>query len=302
MNKQAKYRVIKLISAISLLVVIVTSVSFAWFREIKVATASNIDFNIVDAKELYIATDDLVWTTEVTDDLADTTLFKCISGNGVEFYCPNYTLNNGTESDSGFTPITNDITSYSLIDEDDYSDYLYVKDVYFKATQDARIFLTSNSFISPKNVEERIIPNINVSRDYIASALRFGFAVKEAGVYVPKLVWIPNSTYELSLSGNNYSFSTEGSVEDTYTFVNGTSTTDLVTVTTNSEETGSVTIDDIIYVWGNISENTYICSLNEGEHEIRMSIWLEGSDREANNIFSSGQISATLDFDSEMPE
>ncbi len=283
-----------------LLVIALISGTWAWFylnEEVVVGYGNSIFCEAGDSLEISLLKDGLPtrWSGTIDFSAGEFTTVD-ITGNGLNMYRP-------TEIDENQQPI-NLATAISSLDDEYSYDYIEME-VAFRSVSKMNVYLSEESFISP--VDTTKTGNIygNFSRDYIAGAMRV--AIIEGNEI--KMVWAPNSEYQLIQSANGaFSFKSSaesGSVpESDYYYYAKDENDNFVKTAVDSEAYASkkFVVDSTGTTKGYTGNSAAIVSLEpegEGTHAqktVKIRIWFEGTDREAHQALAGGNVNVKLKF------
>lgn len=218
-----------------------------------------------------------------------------ISGDGCHLYRP-------AEIDENQSPVNLLQATSSLEDGSSY-DYIEMV-VAFRSVSKMNVYLSDESFIAPVDPDDTT-SNIygSFSRDYIAGAMRVA-VVDENGQEL-KMLWAPNSKYELIQNGNGtYDFKADSTPEDPYKFYGEDENGVIVEqeVPADLYASKKFVVDSTGAKAGYTGSAPVLVSLNpegEGAHAVeivRIRIWFEGTDREAHQALAGGNVNVKLKF------
>ena len=269
---------------LSMLVVLV-SVTFSWMTFATDGSVGDIKTNVVDAVDIAIS--DLsgeYWGSSL--EIVSKKTYGSItefSGNGDKLYIPTV---------SGKT-----ITGYYLPDYSEREKNFVEIDVKIRSATGMRLFVSPESFVAPLSDK--------VAKDSIAGAVRVAFLIENFKPYI----WAPNTTYEFK----NGRVNKNGTPESSYSFVYSDSkdtfigTNNIVTIdNSNKSESGFNTEHN--FLWGDpkrIENYPYsvgpIFTVNDTNGaevvvEMKIRIWIEGTDREAVADLVGGRITSNIRF------
>ena len=265
--------------------IVLISVTFSWMTFAKEASVNPLETHVIDAVDIAIS--DLTgeyWgsSLEVVSKKTYGSITE-FSGNGDKLYIPTV---------SGKT-----ITGYYLPDYSEREKNFVEIDVKVRSATGMRLFVSPESFVSPLNDK--------FNKDSIVGAVRVAFLIENFKPYI----WAPNSTYEFK----NGRVNKNGTPESSYSFVYSDSKdtfigTDNVVTIDNSQQHESGFNTEHNFLWGNpdkIENYPYsvgpIFTVNEpdGEEvvvEMKIRIWIEGTDREAVADLVGGRITSNIKF------
>ena len=269
------------------------TVTFSWFVFSKDGWINPFDVNVVGTISVTISQDGFEWSNklEINKDSDDYGRFTEFSGNGDKMYIP--IISNHT------------ITGFY---KPDYSnrekDYIEI-DTLIKTDGPISFYLDGDSYILPSSDSE--------FKDNIAGAVRVAFIVENSR----PVIWAPNSLYEY-VDDKTVKHGNVATVEEEYKYVykdnNDTfiDTNNYEVIKTNGSVNGYVngTVDNSYkcFMWGDLNEiNNYtdnvkpifkVSSVGSEQVIIPMKIvvWVEGEDREAQASLIGGKIKMHLKF------
>ena len=254
---------------LSMLVVLV-SVTFSWMVFDKDASVNPLETHVVDAVDIAIS--DLTgeyWGSSL--EIVSKKTYGSItefSGNG--YYLPDY-----SEREKNFVEI----------------------DVKVRSATGMRLYVSPESFVSPLSE--------NVAKDSIAGAVRVAFLIENFKPYI----WAPNTRYEYK----NGRVNKYGTPESSYSFVYSDTkdtfiSADNVITIDNSQQHESGFNTEHNFLWGDPdSIENYpnsvgpIFTVNDTNGaevvvEMKIRIWIEGTDREAVADLVGGRITSSIRF------
>jgi len=295
-NKQATPIAKPMMQTVALIVILIVA-SLAWFVFGDYSELSPLELTAQEATNVWISnTSDsdnwdknLVVNGNFDGNAATVTEY---SGNGTELYLP-ITANKEV---IGYFPLSDGM-------DQNYLEYT----AYIKSDGPTEIFLGDESSVTPLDLSTNISSDGDYSMNYIVGAVRVAIFTEE-NKDAP-IVWAPNSRIEYLPMSN--SILSTGVVEDTYTYATGTDITDIKTIPTNGRTSG---IDsEGTFIWGDISnignksamKPILVFGNSYGEEnikELKIRVWVEGSDREAIRSLSGGKFRLNLKFASSNSE
>ena len=269
---------------LSMLIVLV-SVTFSWMVFTKDASVSPLETHVVDAVDIAIS--DLTgeyWGSSL--EIVSKKTYGSItefSGNGDKLYIPTV---------SGKT-----ITGYYLPDYSEREKNFVEIDVKVRSATGMRLYVSPESFVSPLSENE--------AKDSIAGAVRVAFLIENFKPYI----WAPNSRYEYK----NGRVNKNGTPESSYSFVYSDTkdtfiSADNVITIDNSGKKESGFNHEHNFLWGDpdsIENYPYsvgpIFTVNDTNGaevvvEMKIRIWIEGTDREAVADLVGGRITSSIRF------
>lgn len=220
-----------------------------------------------------------------------------ISGDGYHLYRP-------SEINENQQPV-NMIPAVSSLDDDISYDYIELE-VAFRSVSKMNVYLSEESFIEPVDPDNST-PNIygNFSRDYIAGAMRVA-VVDDSEL---KMVWAPNSKYQLIQNENGtYAFNSgakgDSTPESDYYFYGEDENGNVVQqkVSADAYASKKFVVDSTGARKGYTGNSAALVSLvpeTEGAHAqqtVKIRIWFEGTDREAHQALAGGNVNVKLKF------
>lgn len=294
-----------------LLILLCTSVTFAWFfinKEIEVDYGSEITCEAGTSLEISMLqgideeTNEEIWSdyTGYIKRKGVSAKIQDITGDGKTLYRPG-----SLETD----PDTGELYPARFeqavdIDSQGYGDFIELN-LKLRSTSTMNVYLSGDSVVEPISTKDTD-PNIfgAFSKDYIVGAIRIAFLEKDAeGNEELKMIWAPQPRIQLTKSGDKYSLNPSGSIE-TYYYYKLNQTSGLI-------EKYQVTKEEFqnkVFVLGSTETNetmanksgiitTLQSSLDEiVEKQIVVRIWYEGTDREADQALGGGHVNVNLKF------
>lgn len=275
--------------------------TLAWFyinEEVTVGYGNSIFCEAGDSLEIALVEDGSAdrWSGTI-DYSAGTFTTVDISGNGLNLYRP-------LGIDENQQPIGFAEAASSLNNEKGY-DYIELE-VAFRSVTKMNVYLSEESFIAPvdpDNSESNMYGDF--SRDYIAGAMRVAI-LDESGL---KMLWAPNSQYQLIQNGNGtYAFKSgengDSVPETAYYYYGEDEEGKLVQqeVSADAYASKQFVVDSTGANNGNSGNSPVLLSLdpeNEGEYAqktVKIRIWFEGTDRESHQALAGGNVNVKLKF------
>lgn len=299
MNKNKKKIIFSSVSVILILTLICGT--FAWFylnEKVAVNYGNSIFCEAGDSLEIALVKNGVAsgWSSSIDYSAGEFTTLD-ITGDGYNLFRPLEI--NELQQPVGFE------RAKSSLDSDNDFDYVDIE-LSFRSLSKMDVFFSGESFVRPVNTENNG-KNIygDFSRDYIAGAVRV--AVVEGSDV--KMIWAPNSKYELiKEDGGKYSFKSgdEGDsvAESHYSYYNEDSNGNLAEkIVTKDDYADKKFIIDSTGATNDFSGNSpVLVSLNprsEGEFAqktVKIRIWFEGTDREADQALAGGNVDVKLKF------
>lgn len=275
------------------LVILLLLTSLAWFVFDNYVDLSSLEVDVKDATNVWISnstdkdswSDNLVYTGEVDGGLYSITEY---SGNGTQLYLP----------------IVRDkqVMGYFPVSENMDQNYLEFS-VFIKSDGPINIFLGDGSSVTPIDLGSNLSSDGDFSKDYIVGAVRVALYTEENKDN--PIVWAPNSQIEYTEINN--SITTLGQVENNYTYAIGKGINDMKVIPTDGKNAG---IDsDGNFLWGEINKITDKSNMKpilqfdgrygtENVKEVKIRVWVEGTDREAISALIGGKFKLNIKFDS----
>ena len=238
-----------------------------------------------------------------------------VSGDGINLFTP--TAFTGIDNDipvsyASATPIilTGDYTSDTPVYNASNGDYIELP-LTFRSRQALSVYLSSSSFIRPKNTSGNTSSYGSFSKDYIAGAVRAAFLEEVSdGVYENLLTWIPNPDYHLTYTSAQYtatfSQNDSGNREASYPYVQSFEDD---TITMGAFETYLETQRKVLIADAPSGDDSdqmesrilvTLTKANENDDyytgSILVRIWIEGYDRESMIPLAGGNVSISLSF------
>ncbi len=283
-----------------ILLVALVGVTLSWFyinEEVTVSYGNSIFCEAGDSLEIALVENGAAtrWSSSIDYSAGQFTTVD-ISGDG-------YTLYRPTEINEETQPEDMILAVSSLEDSVSY-DYIEME-VAFRSVSKMNVYLSEESFIAPVDPNNTTNMFGNFSRDYIAGAMRVA-VIDDTGL---KMLWAPNSKYQLIDNGNG-----------TYAFKsgeNGDSVAESAYYYYGEDENGKIVqkeIPDDLYASktfvvdstgatkGKAGNSRVLVSLvpeREGVHAqktVKIRIWFEGTDREAHQALAGGNVNVKLKF------
>ncbi len=278
---------------------------------VNVVTGNYLRVAIVDADGNDGEYGEQVTYTPVQTNLVD------VTGDGTTFYWPQV-----LEDETDKVPAD---AEYTLLSDDDAEEkgYYITFEVSLKGTQDMEVYLGKNSYIHP--AEDVYVPGQSgyhrkslygdFSADGIAGAMRV--SLSDATDDTLKQVWIPNDKYRISYDAEGKASFTTGAIyrESSYGYMTPTDdgtferkdyTIDdyfnTVSVGNNNLATQAVYAkDDETTIQAPAMSNNapMLCMLdraNDYTCKLRVRIWIEGTDEEADKALNGGEVQYSLEF------
>ncbi len=289
------------ITLIFSLLIVTISATYSWFLYQRPNTAYDIEVSVADTFNLTLKSG-YSGEEKITSNLDDDFRLQPVYGNGKTFYAPQF---GNVEIEKGEFVYTA-TGEYEQLSDAEFNakifkmDFAFVVDSYVDLYLEYTDHETTRTFVSMgDNHETRKSPYGDFSRDNINGAVRV--AILQNGVV--KCIWIPNSDVELYDSGEKLSIVTgdEAMVEPKYTFSswydNQTKKMHSLEIETNLEKNGHCVVDDILYIWGDITDgNCPVISRIYGEQAFSIIMWIDGTDRECTNALIGGKVKLNLCF------
>ena len=282
MKKKSKNKFAIIIYEAIFAVLALVVVSYAWFTYYKDASTSGINLDVVGAINVSISNDNKNWGTSTEITPTETLKLTELSGDGVNLFSP--------------VMVDRQVKGYTNISEFSQTNLSYIEfKFYIKSTGPA---------VLKYGVGCSVVPIDNTSlKDNIAGAIRVAcFDTTNPTEPKSSVIWAPNSKYQYTAGTNDNkgTVNKAGTVENTYTYATGKSTT-LKTISTGGAVNG--VSDDKSFVWGDITEqmvadmNPFL-TLNQASNgsEVTVRIWVEGTDREAVKDLIGGKFKVHLVF------
>ena len=307
------------------LIFIMIAVTFSWFNSGKKASVSGIQMQVEKGDDLTLKIGDQQNTTMHFEFDAEYPL-QARTGNGLYFYDAvlGYPELDPSEN-QGSTILDKVAMGYtSVVDPGTFEDLgpdqseceQYIKngicavDFSLNLDKNAAVYLYGKSsgdmpsMIGPADKSDYAdgnnkSPYGDFDIGYICGAMRIAILQKqEDGRYVPKLIWAPSTTVELYEDAQSQLHINANStnLEQTYIYI-GEDTNTPIYINTNGTASGSVTVDGVVYAWGEIDSKLPIGDLIGGQdNDFRLVIWIDGNDRECHNALLSGLVHLVLHF------
>lgn len=275
--------------------------TLAWFyinEEVTVDYGNSIFCEAGDSLEIALVENGSAtrWASSIDYSAGEFTTVD-ITGDGYNLYRP-------SEINEYMQPVSLTPAVSSLEDSMSY-DYVELE-VAFRSVSKMNVYLSEESFIAPVDPDNSA-PNIygNFSRDYIAGAMRV--AVIDGSEL--KMLWAPNSKYQLIQNGNGtYAFKSgengDSTPESEYYFYAEDENGELVQqeIPADYYAAKKFVVDSTGSKKGYTGNCAPLVSLNpetEGAHAlatVKIRIWFEGTDREAHQALAGGNVNVKLKF------
>lgn len=270
------------------LILLMIAVSFSWFNNGKSASISGITVSTVEANNLLVD-----GVKEVELNVPENFKFLAVTGDGNQFYTP--TLELGTLEGAPDT-LDYQATGYSLISPNQYTaSGIYQSEFIFLVENDKSLYLTSESYVAASD-ESPMSAYGDYSAGNICGAVRVAFFAMGTEGYELKCIWIPNSTVHLDASGDT-AILPEGQarVEKEYVFYHDGSK-EPTRIQTEGQPSGETTVDGVTYVWGDLTGVKLSDIKGDTNLQIKMIVWVDGTDREAHNALMDGTVTMNFVF------
>ena len=274
--------------------------AFAWFYindEVTVSYGNSIFCEAGDSLEIALVENGVVgnWAGSIDYSTGEFTTID-ITGNGLNLYRPKAI--DEYQQPVGFED------AISSLQNDSNCDYIELE-VAFRSVTKLNVYLSHESVIAPANPEDDSNIYGDFSKDYIAGAMRVA-VVDDDGL---KMLWAPNSKYELIKNGDgSYDFKSgeegDSNPENTYYYYDKDENGNFVQKEISAEAYASkqFVVDSTNATNGDTGNSPVLVSLepeNEGEYAqetIKIRIWFEGTDREAHQALAGGNVNVKLKF------
>ncbi len=291
--------IIRTTALVGAALMIVVAIAFSWFTFDTNTEMDKIEGSVVDV----MTNDALIfgenngvidWHEQIrTDDVT----FVPLVGNGLKFF----------EQKDAAGGDRNEYAPYTGVGYLDMNFKL-------KGKNRSELVLGATSYVRPASLQDD--GTISDKKDLAAGALRVSVAKKGAdGEYTTLLIWIPNVKYFVKAPenvGESFDTSVNGAMESSYSFQNSIDLSDATRIfpTTDGAEGDIIengmyrdTQTNILYVWGEpskikglIGEPLCVCEADTVD-EFKLTIWLDGNDRECRDIIIGGRVNALISFD-----
>lgn len=275
--------------------------TLAWFfvnEEVTVDYGNSIFCEAGDSLEISLVENGTTsrWSSAVDYRSGEFTTVD-ISGNGKDLYRPAEI--NEYQQPVGFNK------AISSLESDLTYDYIELE-VAFRSLSRMNVYLSEESFINPVDPTNNTT-NIygNFSRDYIAGAMRVAILDGDE----VKMLWAPNSQYELIQNANgSYDFRDgakgNSTPETSFSYYaedeNGAMFEQKVSAAEYA--TKKFVVDSTGATRNNTGNSAMLVSLNpaiDGTYDqknVKIRIWFEGTDREAHQALAGGNVNVKLKF------
>lgn len=275
--------------------------TLAWFyinEEVTVSYGNSIFCEAGDSLEIALVENGNTtgWSSSIDYSSGKFTTVD-ISGDGYRLYRP-------SEINENQQPVSLVPAISSL---DNSTDYDYIElEVAFRSVSKMNVYLSDESFIAPVDPDNSG-SNIygKFSRDYIAGAMRVA-VIDDTGL---KMLWAPNSQYQLIQNGNGtYDFKSgengDSVPESAYYYYGEDENGNLVQQEFSADAYADkkFVVDSTGANKGYTGNSAALVSLvpeSTGAHAqktVRIRIWFEGTDREAHQALAGGNVNVKLKF------
>jgi len=292
---------IKILISVLLTFLLVVSASFAWFfanNDVTVDYGSTIQCEAGNSLEISVDGGE-TWHTTVEFSSVSPKIVD-ITGDGVNLYRPMVITEKGEPQS---------FVKAQKIDDNGEGDYLEVE-LMLRSASSMNVYFSGDSSVTPKSTSTQQ-HNIygNFSKDFIAGAVRVAVVEKDtSGNEQLKMIWAPNSRYQLTNSGGKYSFRADGTAEQNYYYYTSADNTmdnlNKYTVSADQYASKQFVVDSTggnINTSGNSPVLTVLdTKINESDpvytKTIYIRVWFEGTDREADQALSGGWADMVFKF------
>jgi hypothetical protein len=306
--------------------IFLATITYAWFSSNRIADLQFFDIHVETDGGLEISENAISWKTELTvDELKNAYKTYPSSLNQIPGIMKPMSSGGGIDA-NGYLNIffgqadsngTNDfyLTTYRKIEErtTEYSnegDFIAF-DVFFKTTAPKALYLSKESYVSPKEGETKGIENSariafiyegNTSSDTALATVQKMKTNSENNV----IMWEPN--YDVHTAHGVSNARSIYGIETTTTNANILTYDGVIGTVTNSAKVNIKSADSKnypnlfkkvkidIYTKSAYDKNNYLFDLQPGITKMRIYMWLEGQDVDSENRASQGDISYKLQF------
>ena len=309
----------KIFPIVSLFILFLLTIgtTFAWFfinKELEIDYVSEIVCEAGTSLEISMLngideqSQEEIWTPYGSSIRCEGVIPKIedVSGNGESLYAPTSLINDpetGELMPEGLVPA-------SKMNSEGYGHYVEIE-VKLRTTSTMNVFISGSSSIEPIEYQDT---NRNVygkfSRDYISGAARVAILEKDdQGNEDLKMLWAPNPQVQLTKTIDYrgklvYDLKPASDVYETYSYYKYNETTKKIEkyfVTSdeyaNKEFTLGSTGTDETFIDNSPLITSLTPSLDEVvEKRLVIRMWYEGTDREADQALSGGQVKMNLKF------
>lgn len=267
---------------------VLARVTLAWFWNGKSTQVEPFDADVLDVYHIMVRTDESDWAYDV--ELRTEKELSPITGDGVSFFTPRFTLERVPES-NGVVSYMKKVEAYDPLPEADLPENAYVLDFQIQTQHTTPLYLSKATEVRPEN--SSAVASDGALKDMGAGALRMALLQKTAeGEYALCYYYVPNPEYELqSVPGGGYAATSSGTPEKTYEI--RTAADASFTVVPADYPQGYVTSAGTVYVFRMPEDGTLpsTVTVSEGEDNyFRLVVWLEGTDRECKDAVAGGRI------------
>ena len=254
--------------SIIVLFTFIINLSYAWFCGNDYSSINQVELNVSECEEIKISSDKENFSESLSFNF-NNELIPVTSGNN-NFYLPEFNIVNYEDN----------LTSLNIINENELNDYLFIHDFYLDSSICCVGYFDFNDFSLTSN---NIYNSHNLNSNGLLGALRIGIMEqnKDDDWYYSMIIF-PYSKIEL----NNYVLNYNGDIEEFYYFYSTNDINSMTSVETNSS--GFRSIDSTLYVWDyNDLSQLAFTDIKVGINHYKLVIWLEGTDRECQNILKN---------------
>ncbi len=302
-KKIKKNNVFVLVISVVTLLALLAAATFSWFITTKYAIVNTTHVGVLRSPTLSIRDlDDPDGQWKASLELDELDEIEPSTGDGVKFFSAGemdydqYITKKkypdiGTSEEETIEIYKKRVINYRPIDSESesFSKYVIKRDFQIRYSASGNVLIDPSSTLLPAADAANSIYMTDVSTGLLAGALRVGISeLGEDGAYHLRVVWIPNPTYEFDISEET--FTQNGNVEDSYCFTKKADGTDPITINTAEHPGGWCRVGDVLYVWdlSNCREPFTTVS-GSADPTFRLTIWLEGTDRECVYELAAGQ-------------
>lgn len=300
-KKQFKKQLWLSITLIFSLLIVTISATYSWFLYQTPNQAYEIEVGVSDTFNLTLKSG-YSGEDKITSNLDDNFRLQPVFGNGKDFYAPQFDNVEVAEGEFvyGATGEYNPLTDAEFNAKVFKMDFAFVVDGYVDLYLEHTDHENTRTFVSMgDDHERRKSPYGEFSRDNINGAVRVAILKNNEVI----CIWIPNSDVELQNNDGAYSVVTgeDATIETEYTFFSwydsASKEVHSMDIETGSKKNGHCVIDDITYIWGDITDgNCPPIAKIYGEQAFSIVMWVDGTDRECDNALVGGKVKLNLCF------
>ena len=308
------------------LTIFLSTVTYAWFTSNRISDLQFFDIHVETDGGLEISENAIDWKNEITvEELKDAYKTYPSSLNQIPGVMKPMSSAGGLDSNGYmnmfYGQANNDsgtkfyLTTYRKVeerttDESNEGDFIAF-DVFFRTTAPKQLYLSSESFVKPKEGDSVGIENSariafiqegNVPSTTALSTMQALKTSNDSNV----IIWEPNydvhTEHGVTNARRTYGIDTSTTNADIleYDGVIGTVTNSAMVELGDANEANYPSlfkkVDVDLYTKSDNNENKYLFNLGVGVTKVRVYMWLEGQDVDSENKASHGEISYFIEF------